>query len=120
MIIKIKTFSGETLYLPEEDYLNEVMYSENLEERGFARRDYDGLTPQQADKLRAIRNEIAKILNKTRNSVDLDSRALYGDNGLMPSEVKRRIYRNSGYGYTQFRAQNAAQKTRQAIRKFIK
>lgn len=27
MIIKIKTFSGETLYLPEEDYLDEVMYS---------------------------------------------------------------------------------------------
>lgn len=28
MIVKIKTFSGETLYLPEEDYINEVMYSE--------------------------------------------------------------------------------------------
>ena len=27
MIVKIKTFSGETLYIPEEDYLNEVMYS---------------------------------------------------------------------------------------------
>ena len=27
MIIKIKTFSGETLYIPEEDYLDEVMYS---------------------------------------------------------------------------------------------
>lgn len=27
MLIKIKTFSGETLYLPEEDYLEEVMYS---------------------------------------------------------------------------------------------
>jgi len=27
MIIKLKTFSGETLYIPEEDYLNEVMYS---------------------------------------------------------------------------------------------
>lgn len=34
MIIKIKTFSGETLYIPEEDYLDEVMYS-NLEEREF-------------------------------------------------------------------------------------
>lgn len=28
MIVKIKTFSGETLYLPEEDYLEELMYSE--------------------------------------------------------------------------------------------
>lgn len=28
MLIKIKTFSGETLYIPEEDYLEEVMYSE--------------------------------------------------------------------------------------------
>lgn len=37
MIVKIKTFSGETLYLPEEDYLNEVMYSD-LEEREFASR----------------------------------------------------------------------------------
>lgn len=36
MIIKIKTFSGETLYLPEEDYLNEVMYSD-LEEREFGK-----------------------------------------------------------------------------------
>ena len=27
MIVKIKTFSGETLYIPEEDYLDEVMYS---------------------------------------------------------------------------------------------
>ena len=35
MIVKIKTFSGETLYLPEEDYLEEVMYSD-LEERKFA------------------------------------------------------------------------------------
>lgn len=35
MIVKIKTFSGETLYIPEEDYLKEVMYSENLEEREF-------------------------------------------------------------------------------------
>jgi len=32
MIVKIKTFSGETLYIPEEDYLNEVMYSENPNE----------------------------------------------------------------------------------------
>ena len=36
MIIKIKTFSGETLYLPEEDYLNEVMYSD-FEEREFSK-----------------------------------------------------------------------------------
>ena len=36
MIIKIKTFSGETLYIPEEDYLNEVMYSD-LEEREFGK-----------------------------------------------------------------------------------
>lgn len=28
MIVKVKTFSGETLYLPEEDYLEELMYSE--------------------------------------------------------------------------------------------
>ncbi len=34
MIVKIKTFSGETFYLPEEDYLNELMYSD-LEEREF-------------------------------------------------------------------------------------
>ena len=34
MIVKIKTFSGETLYLPEEDYLEELMYSD-LEEREF-------------------------------------------------------------------------------------
>ena len=27
MLIKIKTFSGETLYISEEDYLDEVMYS---------------------------------------------------------------------------------------------
>jgi len=27
MIVKVKTFSGETLYIPEEDYLDEVMYS---------------------------------------------------------------------------------------------
>lgn len=33
MIIKIKTFSGETLYLPEEDYLEEVMYSDKEEEK---------------------------------------------------------------------------------------
>ena len=36
MIIKIKTFSGETLYIPEEDYLDEVMYSD-LEEREFTK-----------------------------------------------------------------------------------
>ena len=36
MIVKIKTFSGETLYLPEEDYLDEVMYSD-LEEREFGK-----------------------------------------------------------------------------------
>jgi len=36
MLIKIKTFSGETLYIPEEDYLDEVMYSD-LEEREFAK-----------------------------------------------------------------------------------
>lgn len=36
MIVKIKTFSGETLYIPEEDYLNEVMYSD-LEEREFGK-----------------------------------------------------------------------------------
>ena len=36
MLIKIKTFSGETIYLPEEDYLDEVMYSD-LEEREFAK-----------------------------------------------------------------------------------
>ena len=30
MIVKIKTFSGETLYLPEEDYLEEVMYSAEI------------------------------------------------------------------------------------------
>ena len=30
MIVKIKTFSGETLYLPEEDYLEEVMYSAEM------------------------------------------------------------------------------------------
>ena len=29
MIVRIKTFSGETLYLPEEDYLEELMYSNN-------------------------------------------------------------------------------------------
>ena len=28
MIVKIKTFSGENLYLSEEDYLDEVMYSD--------------------------------------------------------------------------------------------
>jgi hypothetical protein len=39
MIVKIKTFSGETLYLPEEDYLEEVMYSD-LEEREFAKTKY--------------------------------------------------------------------------------
>lgn len=27
MIVKIKTFSGESLYLPEEDYLDEVLFS---------------------------------------------------------------------------------------------
>ena len=37
MIVKIKTFSGENLYIPEEDYLDEVMYSD-LEEREFASR----------------------------------------------------------------------------------
>ena len=36
MIVKIKTFSGETLYIPEEDYLDEVMYSD-LEEREFGK-----------------------------------------------------------------------------------
>ena len=33
MIVKIKTFSGETLYLPEEDYLDELMYSDKEEEK---------------------------------------------------------------------------------------
>jgi hypothetical protein len=28
MIVKIKTFSGETLYIPEEDYLQELMFSD--------------------------------------------------------------------------------------------
>ena len=32
MIVKVKTFSGETLYLPEEDYLEEVMYSDSTNE----------------------------------------------------------------------------------------
>ena len=30
MIVKIKTFSGENLYLSEDDYLDEVMYSDKL------------------------------------------------------------------------------------------
>lgn len=114
MIVKIKTFSGETLYLPEEDYLDEVMYSD-LEEREFARKDYAGLTPEQANQLRARRNEAAQTLNKMRNYVDNESRALYSGNGIMSSEVKRRAYRNSGYGVAQRQAQNTAQRARQKI-----
>ena len=44
MIVKIKTFSGETLYLPEEDYLDELMYSydedyDDLDELMYSDRD---------------------------------------------------------------------------------
>ena len=37
MIVKVKTFSGETLYIPEEDYLEELTYSDSLEEREFTK-----------------------------------------------------------------------------------
>ena len=39
MIVKIKTFSGETLYLPEEDYLEEVMYSNGDSEELVEQKD---------------------------------------------------------------------------------
>lgn len=39
MIVKIKTFSGETLYLPEEDYLDEVMYSSGDSEELVEQKD---------------------------------------------------------------------------------
>lgn len=58
MLIKIKTFSGETLYIPEEDYLNEVMYSD-LEEREFAK------TPQ------AIQKKILKYRGQAKYAQQL-------------------------------------------------
>ena len=33
MIVKIKTFSGESIYLSEEDYLNELMFSKKNKKR---------------------------------------------------------------------------------------
>ena len=55
MIIKIKTFSGETLYIPEEDYLDEVMYSRQV---------YQGLTKENRKYLKFLRD-----INATRASV---------------------------------------------------
>lgn len=39
MIVKIKTFSGETLYIPEEDYPDEVMYSNGNSEELVEQKD---------------------------------------------------------------------------------
>ena len=66
MIVKIKTFSGETLYIPEEDYLDEVMYSNFLEEREFARRDYARLTKKNARELREARTRAANYIKNLR------------------------------------------------------
>lgn len=39
MIIKIKSFSGENLYLSEEDYLDEIMYSSEDEDLPLSNKD---------------------------------------------------------------------------------
>lgn len=72
MIIKIKTFSGENLYLSEEDYLNEVMYSENLEEREFAKEDYQGLTRKGRQDLQKRRSTYAEQLGNTYRRTQKD------------------------------------------------
>ena len=76
MIIKIKTFSGETLYLPEEDYLDEVMYSD-LEEREFAnkqqalyKRAYQGLSKKDIPRMAEVRKEAAKRIRGLRQMAE--------------------------------------------------
>ena len=67
MIIKIKTFRGETLYLPEEDYLEEIMYSD-LEEREFAKKDLIGygLKKKNAREIQAFRKTLADMARSAR------------------------------------------------------
>lgn len=80
MIVKIKTFSGETLYLPEEDYLNEIVYSENLEEREFTKEDYRGLTRKGREDLQKRRSTYAEQLGNTYRKTQQDI------SGIRPGE----------------------------------
>ena len=102
MIIKIKTFSGENLYLSEEDYLNEVMYSE-LEERNFdiktsiltkAKRGFANGFPEAAKKIEGVVKKFNPSPRTTYN------------NPLNPSPAVKRGRKVTGTAATQRRPKN--------------
>ena len=105
MLIKIKTFSGETLYLPEEDYLNEVMYS-NAARRALTKpgktaaiikqsvkgnRYYRGVTTDTAEALmHGNRQEAIQAGTEVQKAISK------GKGGLIPGEkVGRRARTDS-------------------------
>lgn len=87
MIIKIKTFSGENLYIPEENYLDEVMYSD-FEERGFARVD-------QASRNAEIAEQAAK-LNLTPEEFRAQRRSIQQNFNVFNWEESKAALQESG------------------------
>ena len=105
MIIKIKTFSGETLYIPEEDYLNEVMYSD-LEEREFGKNSVrytkklmksainEGLknaektgTPQLSN---AIQERLLRVNGKkAKNLMSMPKQMTISSKGIKKNNIRR-------------------------------
>ena len=65
MIVKIKTFSGENLYIPEEDYLNEVMYSRQV---------YQGLTKENRKCLKFLRDINATRANVVKTNLEIQGK----------------------------------------------
>lgn len=73
MIVKIKTFSGETLYIPEEDYLDEVMFSDRDKRKRNLRK--------RRNQVAKTRKRIAKAEEEERKLAQ--KRALTGE-GVRP------------------------------------
>ena len=117
MIVKIKTFSGETLFIPEEDYLNEVMYSD-LEEREFGIKkgtlntimsEMPGLVSKETGhtiprhNLRQVRHSVQVGYNSSRKGLMTPQQAAAkpGDFGGMFGMKKRTASRAKNIANTQ-------------------
>ena len=93
MIVKIKTFSGENLYLSEEDYLDEVMYSDKLSKEEKIALGIGGAGAAVGAGSAGYRQWLAHKILKNPGIVDAETTRLansYGDAKFMDKVNRRR------------------------------
>lgn len=91
MKIKVKTFSGESVFLSEEDYLSQKSFArEDIEDALKDEIDYNKYADRREKSLARKYGKVAKFKDDRRASADDLRYRKYLETGEMPNKFKRR------------------------------